>query len=620
VNVITVDWETFYDQAYSLSKLTTEEYIRDKLFETIGVSVKVNSTPAVWYSGDDAGTAKFLSQYDWGNAMVVAHNAMFDMAIMSWRYAIRPKRIVDTLSMARALLGTQVSLSLASLAKHFKLGVKGTAVLDAKGKRRRDFNPVDLARYGEYCCNDSDLTYDLFLAMLPDFPMDELRLVDATIRMFTEPKLVLNESVLTDHLANVVEEKERLLSKALIDKKQLMSNPKLAALLESLNVEVPMKESPTTGKETYAFAKTDEGFKALLEHPNIFVQAIVAARLGVKSTIEETRTERFMQIAGRGLLPVPLRYYAAHTGRWGGDDKVNLQNLQRNSPIKGAMEAPDGYTLIDCDSSQIEARTLAWLAGQEGLVEVFEKNNIEIATGVAKEDMVFDPYKIMASAIYGKPVLDINAHPERFVGKWVLLGSGYGMGARKFQAQLKGFGIDLPLDECQAIINIYRAQYPFIPALWREGQVAIDAMINGQTVPFGRHEALTIVSGNRILLPNGLHLVFPNLRYEQDEDGRKQAYYDTRKGRSVMKTKLYGGKLVENVCQALARIIIGEQLLDIRKRYPVVMTVHDSVVSLSETPKKDSAVAYIERQMRTAPAWAAGLPLNCETKTGTTYG
>jgi len=618
--VLTVDFETFYDKTYSLSKLTTEEYIRDALFETIGVSVQIDDGQPVWFSGDFDGTKAFLDQYDWQNATAVAHNAVFDMAIMCWIYGIRPKRIVDTLSMARALLGTQVSLSLAALAKHFNLGQKGTAVLTAIGLRRKDFSAERLAEYGVYCCNDTSLTYQLFLKLVEGFPLSELRLIDKTIRMFTEPQLVLDKQLLTDHLADVVKKKDGLLNKAMISKKQLMSNPALAKLLDGLSVTVPMKISPTTGKETFAFAKTDAEFVALKEHPNIFVQAIVAARLGVKSTLEETRTERFIEIASRGLLPVPLRYYAAHTGRWGGDDKTNMQNLGRGSPIKKAIKAGLGEIIIDCDSSQIEARLLAWLSGQQDLVEVFEKNNTEIFAGVPKDKMQFDPYKIMSSSIYLKPVEDINSHPERFVGKTTILGAGYGMGALKFQGQLKNFGVLLSLAECQTIIDVYRGTFPCIPALWRQAQAAIEAMIDGKTAPLGRKGVITIVSGNRILLPNGLHLEFPNLRWEKDEDGRRQAYYDIRRGRAIIKTKLYGGKLVENICQALARIIVGEQLLNISKRYNVVMTVHDSVVSLALSKDKERAVAYIEKQMRTTPTWAAGLPLNCETKTGAAYG
>jgi len=361
MHIITIDFETYYDREFSLSKITTEEYIRDERFEVIGVAVKVDDGKTQWFSGTMKDTKDWLLSFPWHGSIGLAHNAVFDMAILNWCFGIRPLKIADTLSMARAIHGTEVGGSLATLARYYRLGEKGTEVINALGKRRIDFSDDELARYGAYCVNDTELTYKLFACMAPGFPIIELNLIDLTIRMFTEPVLQLNTDVLVKHLREIQQQKTDLLNKALIDKDQLMSNPQLADLLRSIGVEPPMKISPTTGKETYAFSKSDEGFKALLEHENPVVQTIVAARLGVKSTIEETRTARFIGIAKRGALPIPLRYYAAHTGRWGGDDKVNMQNLPRSSPLKNAILAPPGYVMVDSDSSQIEARTLAWL-------------------------------------------------------------------------------------------------------------------------------------------------------------------------------------------------------------------------------------------------------------------
>jgi DNA polymerase len=525
MQLITIDFETYYDPAYSLSKITTEEYIRDPRFEAIGVAVKVGNDDAQWFSGTKAATKKWLDQFDWDNAIALAHNAVFDMAILNWHFDIRPKRIADTLSMARALHGNETGVSLKALAEFYEIGEKGTEVLNALGKRRIDFTPYDLARYGEYCRNDCDLTLKLFECMAPKFPALEQRLVDLTIRMFSEPVLTLDKNILQDHIIRVQATKAELMSKLNYDKADLMSNPKLAALLEFHGVDVPMKTSPATGKETYAFAKSDEGFKALLEHENPMVQAIVAARLGVKSTLEETRTERFINIADRGTLPIPLRYYAAHTGRWGGDDKVNMQNLPRKSPLKKAMLAPEGYTFIDCDSSQIEARTLAWLAGQDDLVDAFTRGE--------------DVYKIMASRIYRKPVEDVE-EAERFVGKTTILGAGYGMGAAKFQAQLKTFGVPLPLQTCEFIINVYRETYPKIPMLWRQGQDAIQAMLSGATSPLGK-DGVVLVNALGIRLPNGLYLKYPNLRVVMGDKGKPEFVYDQKRGRATIPNRLYGG-------------------------------------------------------------------------------
>jgi DNA polymerase len=423
--------------------------------------------------------------------------------------------------------------------------------------------------------------------------------------MFTEPTLELDARQLKGHLFGVQKFKGDLLLSVAANQEVLMSNPKFALALKNMGVIAPTKISPTTGKETWAFGKTDEDFKALLEHENIMVQTLVAARLGVKSTLEETRTERFIGIAKRGKLPIPLRYYAAHTGRWGGDDKVNMQNLPRASELKFAMLAPKGHVMIDSDSSQIEARTLAWLAGQEDLVEAFEKGE--------------DVYKIMASKIYNKPEANITKD-ERFVGKTTILGCGYGMGAAKFKKQLKTLGVEISEDEAQGIIDTYRKHYLAIPRLWREAGSILDTIIDNKTKKFGRNDLLVVEGEKGIRLPNGLYLRYPNLRKHNNDDGKSEYVYDTKKGKTTVPNRIYGGKVVENVCQALARIIIGEQMLLIAKKYKVAMTVHDAIGCVVPESDVDVALENIQMFMRVRPDWALELPLNCEAGAGRSYG
>jgi DNA polymerase len=604
LKVFCIDFETYYSQTFSLTKVTTEEYIRSPEFETIGVCVQEQGEMPVFFSGTKTATKAFLDKYELHKHMVVAHNAMFDMAILSWQFDIRPRAIVDTLSMARAIHGTEVGGSLAKLAEHYQLGVKGEEVLKMQGKRRIDISPTDMDKYGDYCINDVVLTLALFEKMVGDFPMEELKLIDLTIRMFTEPTLRLDAQVLRDHL-DEIQFKKRTLLKTGLNKEDLMSNDKFAGLLEAYGVKPPRKISPTTGKETWAFAKTDEAFKALLEHENEEVQLLTSARLGIKSTIEETRTERFIDIADRGLLPIPLRYYAAHTGRWGGDDKVNLQNLPRGSKLKYAIKAQDGYVVVDSDSSQIEARTLAWLAEQNDLVDAFEKGE--------------DVYKIMASSIYNKDIAQITKD-ERFVGKTTILGSGYGMGGKKFQAQLKNFNVDIAEEEASRIVSVYRETYEWIPVLWQKAHKALDAILNDQAMDLGRGGVLKVEGKKGILLPNGLYMKYPNLRQVQNEQGRLEYVYDTKKGKAVIPNRIYGGKVVENVCQALARIIIGHQMLIIAKKYKVVMTVHDAIAVAVPDAEKETAQEFVEMCMRLRPDWALELPLNCESGVGVSYG
>ena len=602
MKLITLDFETFYDREYSLSKISTEEYVRSSLFETIGVAIKIDEEETTWYPLPQVEAA--LKAIDWSEALVLCQNTMFDAAILAWRYGIQPAGLADTMCMSRALYPHEKSHSLKTQAERMGIGQKGDEVVAALGKRYKDFDQESLARYGAYCVNDVELTHTLFKRYLKaGFPRQELRLIDLTLKMFTDPRLTLDRELLKDHLADVVAQKEALLSKlSADDKARLMSNPQLADMLREHGIAPPMKISPTTGKETYAFAKTDEAFKALLEHEDLEVQAIVAARLGVKSTLEETRTQRFIDISYRGDFPVPLRYYAAHSGRWGGQDNVNLQNLPSRTAMAGRLKkailAPEGYVFIDSDSSQIEARTLAWLAGQDDLVEAFAR----------KEDV----YRIMASHIYGIAPDQISKE-QRFIGKSTVLGCGYGVGAKKLQLFLKtGAGVTVTEEEAKRIVNVYRKAYSRIPELWTNSGTALHMLAAGMPFVVDTRGIVRVEPGKGLTLPSGLHIQYPELK--QGEQGR---WYYKSKGQTI---DVYGGKCVENYTQAIARCIIAEQMLRIAKRYKVVLTVHDAIGCIAPIDEREEAVRYVEECMSWRPSWAAGLPLACESGWGASYG
>ncbi len=600
VQIITIDFETYYDKKYSLSKLTTEEYINDTRFQVIGVGVKVNANKAEWFSGTHDEIYQWLHQFDWEHSCATAHNAMFDAAILSWHFDIRPPRWTDTLSLARAVDGVHVSNSLKAACERWKIGKKGTEVVDALGKRREDFTPEDLAQYGEYCKNDCELTIHLFAEMYrEDIDDEEYEAISTTIKMFSEPVLQLDTDLLKNHLAEIIKTKKELMEKAKSNAEILQSNPKFAEALKELGVLPPMKTSARTGKETFAFAKSDKGLNDLMEHDNPKVQALVAARLGVKSTLEETRTQRLIDIAERiGALPVPLKYHAAHTGRWGGSDKVNLQNLpsRGNNVIKRAIIAPKGHTLIDADSSQIEARVLAWLSGQDDLVQAFAN----------KEDV----YKIMAGSIYDKAPEDVTKE-ERFVGKTTILGCGYGMGAERFRNQLRNFGVDIELELAQKIIDTYRNKYDKIKQLWKDGQHCLQTIIWKKESTFGVRSDAVFLGESGFVLPNNVLLEYPNLKQEQGD-----FTYRARR----MEVRIYGGKVVENICQAVARCIIACQMGWISEHYKVALTVHDSLVCVVKDEEVEEARQFIEECMREAPEWAKGLPLDCESGIGKSYG
>jgi DNA polymerase len=605
MDVYTLDFETYYDKDYSLSKMTTEEYVRDRRFEVIGLAIKKNDKATKWIV-DGGQLSRLLSHINFSDSAILCHNTMFDGAILSWRYGVKPKVWFDTMCMSRALHGIETSASLKAVAERYGVGVKGTEVNNAKGKRQTDFTEQELAGYGGYAKNDVDLTYKLFTMMGRVFPRQELKLIDLTLRMFIEPTLDLDIDLLEQHLEDVKDRKDKLLRDANVtDKKDLMSNPKFAGLLKAIGVEPPMKISPTTNKQTYAFAKSDEGFKALQEHDDDRVQSLVAARLGSKSTLEETRTERFIDIYKRGLLPVPVRYYAAHTGRWGGADKINLQNLPSRGPnakkLKKALVAPVGCTLVEADSSQIEARVLAWFAGQDDLTNAFAKGE--------------DVYVKMAARIYNCEEEDVTKD-QRFVGKTTILGAGYGMGAEKFGVQLKTFGFEVSSDEARRIISIYRDANYKISKVWRDAHYMVQQLANKRAAQFGRKGVVQVAAAeSSLIMPSKLSIIYEDLGSEQGEKGLEYSY-KTRRGR----TRIYGGKVIENVCQALARCIIGEQMLKISKKYKVVLTVHDSIVCCVRDEEVDAAQAYVEECMRWTPDWAAGLPVDCESGTGKSYG
>jgi len=603
LKLLTIDFETYYDKDFSLSKITTEEYIRSEQFETIGVAVKEDSGETKWYTGTFSEIRKALKQYDWEDSGCLAHNAMFDSAILTWLFGIKPKMWFDTMSMGRALIGSFHSVSLANMSKYYKVGEKGTEVLNALGKRRLDFTEEELERYAQYCINDVELTYALFSKIVKGFPQSELRLIDLTIKMFSEPILEIDEGLLKKELKNIEEKKQSLLNQSGMDSKTLASNKKFAEFLESKGVKVPMKISPRTGKPTYALAKSDEGFKELLDHEDETIQIVASARKNIKSTINQTRIERFLSIAERGSLPVPLRYYAAHTGRWGGADKVNLQNLPKNKMREGII-VPSGHTLIDADSSQIEARVLCWFAGQEDMLNAFRTGQ--------------DNYKIMASKIYGKKVEDVTP-AERFIGKTCVLGCGYQMSYSKFQGTIKNAGVDMTEEECKKIVYAYRDSARYISDLWYQGQDLLRNLCKNKISKFGK-EGIVTPFPDSLQLPNGMHIHYRDLReiVVEEEDGiRKQIVYQSRDKEPKY---IYGGKLTENVVQGLARILIADQMLLIAKKYKVVFTVHDAIACVVPIEEAEEAMKYVEECMSFVPSWAEGLPLTCEVGNGNSYG
>jgi len=637
-HAVTVDFETYYGGDYTLSKMTTADYIRDDRFEVIGVGIQINNEAPLWISPGDF--KKAAKEFPWHESAVLAHHTHFDGLILAHHYNVHPGAWLDTLSMARALHGPIVGGSLGKLMPYYQVGEKGDEAVNAIGKRFGDFTPAEWVKYGEYCKNDVRGCKAIFEKMMQNgFPEKELWVIDTTIRMFTEPKFVLDEPLLREFLKDESVRKSELLDRVGADKSTLMSNDKFAAVLSPF-VEPPTKPSPAHPETLiWAFAKSDNGMQELLDHEDDAVRFLAEARIAVKSTGAETRTERFLKsgVGGR-KVPVYLKYGAAHTFRWGGGDSMNFQNLHRGGVLRKSLRAPPGHKVVVADSAQIEARVLAWLAGQSELVAAFAENR--------------DVYSEFASEVYGRPVDRKKNEADKvpgFVGKVAILGLGYGMGWYKFaETLLKGalggppvvFGSDMPAGEmtdadwvkvedmpsrvplkeravhcaaAKAMVQKYRRVNSRIPALWKACEAVIQCMADG--VPCQVGPCQTVRHG--LLLPSWLVMRYPGL--EQSSDGSGWSYLGEHKARK----KLYGGLFVENVVQALARQVVAAQMMTMRETFPddnPATMSHDELVYVVHESKQDVFLAALLRNMKRAPEWAAGLPLNAEGGMGETYG
>lgn len=620
MKTVFLDFECFFSKDLTLKKMTIDEYVKHPDFKIHGVSIKVDDGPIRWYKGKDSVKALKVCK---GNA-VVCQNAYFDLFILNYWYKIKPAFIYDTMLLARALYGPDKSASLKSIAETLGIGHKDTLrLLELEGVR--DLSPDQEAVFvEEYAKPDVQMMYDAFQIMRPKFPQSELDLIDVTVRMFTEPVLLLNEEVLQENLEDVQQTKRDKLLK--VDwilnhyseeikfigeydpyesvRSILASNDKFAGLLRTLGIEPPMKKSPATGERTYAFSKKDKGFIQLLEHPDEKIKALAEARLEAKSTIEETRTQTYLS-AAKEPFAIPLLYYGARTGRMAGGSGEkkkggrNLQNLGRNSKLRNAIEAPDGYVIVACDSSQIEARGIATVAEQWDLVEAFAKGE--------------DIYSMFATDLYGFEVSKKNK-VERYVGKTCILGLGYGMGAAKLQWTLQTGQIPVIYEEgrCKEIVQFYRQKYPQIPELWYEMQDCLGYIFRGDKKDYGFFS----VDKEGIRLPTGLYIRYPQLRLS---DRKEFEYYGKEMGKLGW-TKIYGGKVTENLIQALARIVVMDQLVAVSKWWKVAFTVHDEICAVVPEKEADYALTKILEIMHTPPKWLPTWPVAAEGGYGKSYG
>ena len=646
---VVLDFETAWGRGVKLgfSCQTMEEYIRDPRFKAWGLSWKElgGEAPAVWVTRKDL--PEFFKSIDWSTTAVMAQNAGFDVSIMEWHYDAHPAFIMDTLSMGRALRGVEVGNSLAKLAKDLGLPPKGDGL--SPSENILDELPEDVESVlAEYCCHDTWLCEQIFFGLGGwNYPKKELQLIDMTLKMYTRPVLQLDQKMLIQALTEEGNIREALLQRLDIDESELASNPKFAQILTNLGVTPPTKVSKTTGKQTLALAKNDALFQALLNGSNEDVALLCEARLKVKSTTERTRAQRFLDISQRGALPVPLSYYGAQTGRWTAakGSAINMQNLKRKSFLRKAIMAPDGYQLVVGDLSQIEPRVLAWLADYDDMLNIFRAGG--------------DPYAAFGSQMFNIPGLTKESHPDlRQSAKSALLGCGYGLGWSSFASQLltgflgappvryerafsKALNVNKDMAErflewseteiklrdiphtctyaelvhhaiaAKRIIDIYRATaYPVVSFWDMCSSLLVSALVNGKE---HTHKCLTFRQGE-IELPNGMCLRYPDLREVKDEKGRSQWVYGPDA------TKLYAGKITNNVTQALARVVMTDGMLRVGKRYPVVGTVHDELIALVPDSEVEEAKTWVLEQMTMEPRYMPGIPLSADGGAHRRYG
>ena len=646
---IVLDFETAWGRGVKLgfSCQTMEEYIRDPRFKAWGLSWKElgGEAPAVWVTRKDL--PEFFKSIDWSTTAVMAQNAGFDVSIMEWHYNAHPAFIMDTLSMGRALRGVEVGNSLAKLAKDLGLPPKGDGL--SPSENILDELPEDVESVlAEYCCHDTWLCEQIFFGLGGwGYPTKELKLIDMTLKMYTRPVLQLDQKMLIQALSEEGNIREALLQRLNIAESELASNPKFAQILTNLGVTPPTKISKTTGKPTLALAKNDALFQALLNGANEDVALLCEARLKVKSTTERTRAQRFLDISQRGPLPVPLSYYGAQTGRWTAakGSAINMQNLKRGSFLRKAIMAPDAHQLVVGDLSQIEPRVLAWLADYNDMLDIFRAGG--------------DPYAAFGGQMFNIPGLTKASHPElRQSAKSALLGCGYGLGWASFASQLltgflgappvryerafsKALNVNKDMAErflewsetevklrdiphtctfadlvhhaiaAKRIIDIYRATASPVVSFWDMcSSLLVSALVNGKE---HTHKCLTFRKGE-IELPNGMCLRYPDLREVKDEKGRSQWVYGPDA------TKLYAGKITNNVTQALARVVMTDGMLRVSKRYPVVGTVHDELIALVPDSEVEEAKTWVLAQMTMEPRYMPGIPLSADGGAHRRYG
>lgn len=586
--LITLDFETYYSADFTLKKLATFQYVRDERFKVHGVGIQIDDNEPEWWTDQLEGKLKAI---DWSQVTLVGHNLYFDATILFEHFNIVPARRIDTMSMAQALFEPSESVSLDNVAGALGLGHKVAGTLNTT-KGIRDLDADLLNKLGKYCLQDVRLTYEVYNRLVAVTPPVELDLIDLTLRMSTAPVLELDETECRMALVEAQTDQELAIENSHVPKAVLSSNQKFAAHLESLGLEIPTKISKTTGEESPALGQNDPEFLELMAaHPEL--QNLWDGRAAAKSNINVTRAQswNFLRTHGSKKMPMPLKYYKAHTGRWAGTDKLNVQNLPRGSRLRKAITAPAGHVVLVGDSSQIELRMNAWFSDET-----------DVLTNQREGKCV---YRATAAVHFGKDPADITPDERQF-GKIMVLGCGYGMGAKRFRhfcasGPLGMKPLHLTEEQARDAIESYREANPNIVKMWRELDKAIATMAVGVADEEFKCVRLRY---EQLKLPNGLSMMYHDL-CPTDAGWRFGDKY---------RKSLWGGTLLENIIQALARIVVAEQMLEVDKLdgVRVVGCTHDEIIAVCPEEIAEERFNSMISIMSTPPVWAPDVPLAAE--------
>lgn len=586
---ITIDFETHYSAEYTIRKLGVINYIRDPRFKIHGVGIQIDDQPAEWWTED---LANKLAAIDWSQAKLICHNMLFDGSILFEHFGIEPAAYADTAALARGLLPPKYSVSLNSVATTLGLGNKIEGTLEST-KGLTDLTQKHLAQLGKYCLEDVRLTRAIFDMLYAAYNANEQNLINLTCRMACAPRLTIDVALSTQALESAIANKESAIAASHVEKSTLTSNPKFANYLSSLGLDVPTKTSLRTNKNTPALGQNDPEFIELMTaHPEL--SHVWEARQEAMSNIGESRAKRWIQLGTTGskLLPFPLVYYGASTGRFSGTDSINVMNLPRGGLLRKAITAPAGFKLVVADSAQIELRVNAWFASQHETLNALRDGT--------------DLYRAFAASFFNVYPEDVSKEMRSYA-KAVILGCGYGMGHKKFIHYCASgpLGLDpIKITEENAAKTIlhYRNTHNAIAGMWKK----LDQVIDLMSLPtINKEFGCLQILHEELKLPNGNSMYYPEL--EPTEDG-----WIYNKSRGMR--KLYGAKLCENICQALARIIVTEQMLaaDQIPNVRVVGMVHDEIICLAPENKADEVLTTLLETMSTPPSWAKNLPLAAE--------